>query len=68
MTFWPLCDFSALPMSLFGPANAQGLNCRPVPCEGVAGAMSASPVVCKVVQFTAKQRQLHASPPANELS
>ena len=21
MTFWPLCDFSALPMSLFGPAN-----------------------------------------------
>ena len=46
----------------------QGLNCRPGPCEGVAGAMSASRVVCKVVQFTVKQRQLHASPPANELS
>ena len=30
--------------------------------------MSASRVVCKVVQFTVKQRQLHASPPANELS
>ena len=45
-----------------------GLNCRPVPCEGVAGAMSVSRVVCKVVQFTVKQRQLHASPPANELS
>ena len=45
-----------------------GLNCRPRPCEGVAGAMSASPVVCKVVQFTVKQRQLHVSPPANELS
>ena len=49
-------------------ALAHGLNCRPVPCEGVAGAMSASPVVCKVVQFTVKQRQLHVSPPANELS
>ena len=47
---------------------AHGLNCRPGPCEGVAGAMSASPVVCKVVQFTVKQRQLHVSPPANELS
>ena len=44
------------------------LNCRPGPCEGVAGAMSASRVVCKVVQFTVKQRQLHASPPANELN
>ena len=40
---------------------AQGLNCRPGPCEGVAGAMSASRVVCKVVQFTVKQRQLHAN-------
>ena len=40
---------------------SQGLNCRPRPCEGVAGAMSASPVVCKVVQFTVKQRQLHAN-------
>ena len=38
-----------------------GLNCRPGPCEGVAGAMSASRVVCKVVQFTVKQRQLHAN-------
>ena len=47
---------------------AHGLNCRPGPCEGVAGAMSASRVVCKVVQFTVKQRQLHASLPANELS
>ena len=45
-----------------------GLNCRPGPCEGVAGAMSGSRVVCKVVQFTVKQRQLHASAPANELS
>ena len=45
-----------------------GLNCRPGPCEGVAGAMSASRVVCKVVQFTVKQHRLHASPPANELS
>ena len=38
-----------------------GLNCRPGPCEGVAGAMSARPVVCKVVQFTVKQPQLHAN-------
>ena len=38
-----------------------GLNCRPGPCEGVAGAMSASRVVCKVVQFTVKQRQLRAN-------
>ena len=45
-----------------------GLNCRPGPCEGVAGAMWASRVACKVVWFIVKQRQLHASPPANELS
>ena len=31
------------------------------PCEGVAGAMLASRVVCKVVQITVKQRQLHAN-------
>ena len=46
----------------------QGLNCRPGPCEGVTGAMSASRVVCKVVHFTVKQHQLHAPPLANELS
>ena len=42
-------------------AVAHGLNCSPGPCEGVAGAMSASRVVCKVVQFTVKQRQLHVN-------
>ena len=45
-----------------------GLNCRPELREGVDGAMSASRVACKVVWFIVKQRQLHASPPANELS
>ena len=45
-----------------------GLNCRPGPCEGVAGGMSASRVACKVAWFIVMQRQLHASPPANELS
>ena len=49
-------------------SDPHGLNCSPGPCEGVAGAMSASRVVCKVVQFAVKQRQLHVSPPANELS
>ena len=49
-------------------ALPQGLNCRPGPCECVAGAMSASLVACKIVWFIVKQRQLHASPPANELS
>ena len=28
VTFWPLCDFSALPMSLFGPANVTFWNCQ----------------------------------------
>ena len=51
-----------------GTWEPHGLNCTPGPCEGVAGAMSASRVVCKVVQFTVKQRQLLALPPANELS
>ena len=41
--------------------NSQEFNCRPGPCEGVADAMSASRVVCKVVQVTIKQRQLHAN-------
>ena len=55
-------------LTTLGPREPHGLNCRPGPCEGVAGAMSASRVVCKVVQLTVKQRQLHASPPANKLS
>ena len=49
------------------PSSSHRQVIRPGPYEGVAGAMSASRVVCKV-QFTVKQRQLHASPPANELS
>ena len=48
--------------------SPHGLNCRPVPCIGVAGAMSASRVACTVVWFIVRQRQLHASPPANEPS
>ena len=40
---------------------SHGLNCRPGPCEGIAGAMLASRVVCKVVQFIVKQHQLHAN-------
>ena len=39
---------------------SRGLNCRPGPCEGVAGAMSASRVACKVVWFIVRQRQLQA--------
>ena len=49
-------------------AWSHGLNCRPAPCEGVPGAMLASRVACKVVWFIVRQRQLHASPPTNELS
>ena len=41
--------------------DPHGLNCRPEPCEGVADAMSASRVACKVVWFIVKQRQLHAN-------
>ena len=65
--FWFCARYEVKLAKYFGVQN-HGFNCRPGPCEGVAGAMSTSRVVCKVVQFTVKQRQLHASPPANELS
>ena len=49
-------------------SRATGFNCRPGPCIGVAGAMSASRGPCTVVWFIVWQRQSHGSPPANELT
>ena len=41
-------------------SKPHGLNCRPVPCIGVAGAMLASRGLCTVVRFIVWQRQLDA--------